>query len=236
MISSPTQYIKTSLISYPSLYKSVSEDDMKMKIFDQLFNTIGNGIDDDNLAEHLNIKVKSQTDLDEQYKFILENDMYQVFTDDFVIFLSDIFKTEESIEKYPKSEFNWEEAEMYDCSLYPNFQSQYSIAYSSPEIFKQSTEWVETIIWYYTKAQDILVERFNSGYTKEDMKKVISDYSAAFESEVYVADEKETHYDKISKAYETKFNGNIEDFVIRRNEKTLQARIDFCQSILSMYN
>jgi hypothetical protein len=235
MILTPIQYIKNSLVSYPSLYKSNTENDMKMKIFNQLFNTIGNGINDNNLAEHLNIKVKSQTDLDKEYKFILNNNMYQVFDDDFVIFINDIFKTKETLKKYPKSRFNWEEVEISDCSLYPNFQAQYSIAYSSFEIFKQSKEWIETIIWFYTKAQNILLRELNDGYKKENIEKDIADYSYIFKSETYIADKNKTHFEKISEAYKIEFDGDIKNFIIRRNNKVLRTRIEFCKTILEMY-
>ena len=45
MMLSPEQYVYNQVASYPALYHANSYDAAAKRVFDQLFNVIGNGVD-----------------------------------------------------------------------------------------------------------------------------------------------------------------------------------------------
>ena len=165
MILTPNQYIALAVTSYLSLYSANSLKELRMKIADQLFNVIGNGIrDHEELLEA--ITVNDDIVIPElQERYFDGTVFYQGYTKldekikklgfDFPIFDSQVagYYTEEEKKDHPEV-VCWSECKKFDINLYPNFKEKYSIVYQSDKFKELGQEWIDFAIEYYEFAKE----------------------------------------------------------------------------------
>lgn len=160
----PTEYVLHNVLTYPLLYASPCLEDAKLKVFDQLFNVIGNGVRDDS---------DLQTQL--SYSDINSVEALKLIGQDVVIYLG---YRNEGISPSPAAmdTITTANPELFpdikywvDCpvtakdSLYPNFDKKYSLVYRTN--FKAlGPAWVDAAIWYYSEALKYF-EAGASGYS-----------------------------------------------------------------------
>lgn len=246
-LMSPEEYFHSNVYEYPTLYAHKNEKYAKLKVFDQLFNNIGNGINDE-LLEHLilpkikNLKKKAieyiKFPLYEGYKkYTLINDR-KIPEGDYIVV------TEKDKINHPEIVL-WEELTFIDNNFktinydtvvwrpYPNFQKRYSLVWETPEFNTLSLEWFETAIWFYEQC-DIFFKNHSSYYhsaypsndTKSDNRRI---------RELQEWKEKKYSSDKeFSDAYGVEYTGDMIDFVNRKWLKEKQRCEDMIKETLEM--
>ena len=226
MMLSPEQYVYNQVASYPSLYHANSYDAAAKRVFDQLFNVIGNGVD---LPDELDRPIVDQV---EAAKFLRGEKVYWGYTEVEELangVMSPKRSSDQTHLVCVESEKTlhpevllWIDCKDYPWTPYPNFEKKYSTVYE-PEFKDLGKEWIEAAIWFY----DECVKFFNNtpelyayAYpckSQRETDKRVYDMKARLRS--YKSNE------EISEAYGCEFDGDIDKFLRLRWEKEL-SRID----------
>jgi len=229
------QAFNVSMNTYPLLYAAPSLDEAKIKYFDHVFNTIGNGINEIQtfVARHqLNPANRSFTNSfpvkysDGSCLFMAYTEVRQVADVKFPVtssILHELF-TKEELESMPEvvaSAPFQSKRNNHVFSPYPNFSKCYSMVWNMDvTLFHHS--WVESAFWYYTQMKTFFnsetVHFYHSAPPIEENKlaQLIADYESNFRY-CKVADMSDADYFKaISDAYELDYNGDTLDFIKRR--------------------
>lgn len=235
----PKQYINRALKLHPTLYvgKGTSYEEARMKVLDQLLNTNGNGIRDN---EELEYELKNHGDIVENfdprwfeydvvygYKNVKEFQqfVFPMFSDDDVT----CFEYEKDCHPDVK---HWLESTVYPFNPYPNFDKEYSTIYQCPDFLNLGDEWIQEAIDFYEHCYMWLMENENKySYafpkateketlrTIEDFKQCISRYDS---------------YDAVTEAYGTEYNGNVYDFIERRWIKEKARIFEFIEETIAL--
>lgn len=214
----PDQYIKETISNYPSLYASFnSYEESKIKVLDQLFNVIGNGIrDDEELMEEMNFIPTDNIDIDK----LLNSDLYygyyktmkvhknrEIGEGDFIVIPDDERKNHPDIKLWDKISRD------YGFNPYPNFKEDFSTVYKCPIFLTFGDVWISEAIEFYLYCKEWLVNNEgkyhgaypstgkDNGYLLKNFRERLKTYS---------------NNEEISKAYKCEYNGDLEDFVRRR--------------------
>ena len=226
MMLSPEQYVYNQVASYPSLYHANSYDAAAKRVFDQLFNVIGNGVD---LPDELDRPIVDQVEV---AKFLRGEKVYWGYTEVEELANGVMIPKRSSDQNHlvcVESEKTlhpevllWIDCKDYPWTPYPNFEKKYSTVYE-PEFKNLGKEWIEAAIWFYEEC----VEFFNN--TPEWY---VYAYPCKFQREtdnrVYDMKVRLQSYktnEEISEAYGCEFDGDIDKFLRLRWEKDL-SRID----------
>lgn len=257
------QYFNLSMNQYPTLYCSSSLEYSKLKVFDQLFNVIGNGYHDIEDFINKNKLNSYSTELINSFpqKYVSNEPLYNVYTEldsqssrfkvpNFDSMLNGIF-TEEEVKQFPDSYLNiqinnhsilGEEFDDITFVPYPNFNKQYSILWD--DISSLNKSWIEAGIFYYTKAQEFFnsenTHLYHDSIPAEDdviaWNKLINEFETTFKNHFDNTDNTESMYEKISKDYELEYVGDTKDFIIRRWNKELSRIQNFISETLVRLN
>lgn len=236
----PKEFVLARLAEYPSLYSSPTYQDVAMKIYEQLFNVIGNGIrDDEELEEELRYNEVPYTDA---LKFITDESLAYGYTKvrDYGggVVMGDgdpevvVKESEKSL--YPNIVYWVDFTNRPRESPYPNFSKQYSLVYKT-NLVDYGHEWIDAAIEYYTYAKD---------YFESD--KASSYYGAYPNSDEHEHDQTLASYkeniarystkEEIEKAYGVKFDGTAEDLATQRwNVEFARIKV-FINNTLKMLN
>lgn len=226
MMLSPEQYVYNQVASYPALYHANSYDAAAKRVFDQLFNVIGNGVD---LPDELDRPV---TDLAKAEKFLRGENVYYGYTE-----VEDLGRgvivpkrssdqnhlvcVESEKELHPEV-ILWIDCKDYPWTPYPNFEKKYSTVYE-PEFKDLGNEWIEAAIWFYEECVDFFnntPEWYAYAYPCKSQRETDNRvYDMKVRLQSYKSNE------EISEAYECEFDGDIDKFLRLRWEKDL-SRID----------
>jgi hypothetical protein len=218
----PRQYVLFSVLTYPSLYASPSYEESARMVFDQLFNTIGNGIrDHDELIESLTRPIPD--DLEAQTaKFLTGEPCFYGYFEmrdygDFKMPEGDSIVCVESDKANHPEVVYWVNCRYCPFSPYSNFSEQYSIIYRS-DFISLSNDWRNAAKWFYEQSRDFFnSERIASyhGYfgdgSSNDDKNRISDFNEWIQYD-FVSGKYKT-FDDVSKAYGIKFTGYYNEFL-----------------------
>jgi hypothetical protein len=155
---SPYEFVVRCVEKFPSLYASPSYGMVKFKVFDHVFNTIGNGLF---LEDFTGKKISNDDVLNVIHWFNCEKASYGYEEFEEINFDSGVFKKAigDSVvvclfsdkDKHPNIKV-WVD---FDCCIernpYPNFTKQYSIVWNSKDFDFSSMgkEWIEEAIWFY---------------------------------------------------------------------------------------
>lgn len=239
----PEEYVSLCIDTYPTLYTGRALYESRMKVFDQLFNVIGNGIrDNKELKQELKFRGKVVSD---PYKWIL-NDIWYGYKEIKEVNLgngktikfprgeSSSYFLEEEKKDHPEILY-WVKSEKYPFAPYPNFQKRYSTVWQCSDFVKLGNKWITVAIQFYKYCKEWFNEEnwklYHEAYPKETLEKtskVEQDYLNAFFRYGYTSNE------EISKAYEFEYNGNIQDFLTGIWEVEKERIFSFIDETISM--
>ena len=226
MMLSPEQYVYNQVASYPSLYHANSYDAAAKRVFDQLFNVIGNGVD---LPDELDRPIVDQVEV---AKFLRGENVYYGYTEVENLGHGVIIPKRSSDDNYlvcVESEkalhpevLLWIDCKEYPWTPYPNFEKKYSTVYE-PEFKDLGKEWIEAAIWFYEECVKFFnntPELYAYAYPRKSQRETDNRlYDMRVRLQSYKSNE------EISEAYECEFDGDIDKFLRLRWEKEL-SRID----------
>lgn len=224
---SPSQYVKNKVCLYSLSYASTSEEQAKLKVFNQLLNVIGNGIrDEEELAQELK-EIKVDT---EKYPRLISGEKLFFGYKDKTFSETTPYIFEEEKALYPDIE-EWYENTIHPFSPYPNFDKNYSIIYNSESLLK-SEEWIKEIIWFYQQCR-ICVENNNHYYafpkeTEKETKKHVESIKNAIESKNLSSNE------EISTLWGAEFSGDYYQFCVNRWNKEKERIFEFIDVTIEM--
>jgi len=151
----PKQYVYSSINKYSSLY---SGKNYKLKIYDHLFNVIGNGISDINdLKFTFNIINHKNYDFVPE-KYISGEDLYYVRYElnGKIGTLNEYFTKDEVSIFGPRFTPRLVNT---DWSTYPNFRKEYSLIWKDGVIDFLTNEWKRECVWFYNQCFYKIVNR-----------------------------------------------------------------------------
>lgn len=234
MMLSPEQYVYNQVASYPSLYHANSYDAAAKRVFDQLFNVIGNGVD---LPDELDRPIVDQVEV---AKFLRGEKVYWGYTEVEELANGVMIPKRSSNGKslicvesekalHPEV-LLWIDCKDYPWTPYPNFEKKYSTVYE-PEFKDLGKEWIEAAIWFYEEC----VEFFNNtpewyvyAYPCKSQRETDNRvYDMKVRLQSYKSNE------EISEAYGCEFDGDIDKFLRLRWEKDLSRIERFISETLS---
>lgn len=209
----PEQYVKLQLIKHPTLYVDRDMEKVRIKVYDQLFNTIGNGIRCHNdLLNEIGSSLPEQYDKQNHHLYLTEQIYFGFYN---ISQCGDLVKGVgpfiTCIDSY-RSEFPniiyWEpfkyKQSYNQISLYPNFQKRYSLVYRY-DFLSFGNEWITAAIEYYQYALKYFTTELCNSYS------MYTDDNTNIDTLHNYIVGKYTNNDEVSKAYGVDFIGNIHD-------------------------
>ena len=253
------EYLIKKVNQYPILFISPSLDDAKLRLCDQIFNVIGSGLDEkrDFIKEIKKSKDFRPQEIPEKY--INNEPIFSAYKEkksygigrsgeEIVspVFESkyDGFFSKSEIDELMKNgtiTFFMEDEKEHKKSFYPNFQKEYSIVWkvNFSEIGLHS--YAEGAKWFYEKAKEFFLSdesnNFHYAFPKDKEKREIrvkemSNWLKKYDN----IENQEERFKKISEAYETEFDGDIEKFQEKRWEKEKNRILAFLDETLEKLN
>lgn len=249
-ILTPDQFVKHSVVQYPTLYLTDSFESQKMAVFDHLFNTIGNGYGSLSSFEEA-LSVKWTDEFESKYVRLMSGEKFYrgylkceetSFGSKRYVLPSGDSAFESELGQFPHVPF-WDlvSPKANDNSalgnkvaeLYPNFSKKYSIYWTVKEASAwQHKEWLEAIIWFYSRAKLAIEAGFVHGYypcqTDNETNRALRDMTLYLESNF-----KDKSFDEISKAYEAPYTGDVDAFLRARCENERKKNLEFVNKTLA---
>lgn len=237
---------------YPTLYAGASFEQARCKVFDQIFNVIGNGYRN---QKEFDAGFRVPPDVRAQYrtaptKYIDGQPLYVGYTRATPLFSEDIAArlpgknnplrgdidsmlegayTEEEKHFFPEVQL-WRPLRMVsDWVPYPNFQTEYSLLYKI-DLAKLDESWLAQGIDFYRSAQAFFIgpnSHLYHGAWPEDgrqQERLVADFKTAFSKYVDKSPNPEEQNRLISEAYEFPYTGDVATFIQARWAKE-KARI-----------
>lgn len=248
------EVVNVSINTYPTLYASNSLNEAKMKVYDQIFNTIGNGIRDSVELQDAYCSNSTLKDISKHLpnKYISEEKLYQGFTGindemssilgenapDYSTLIDELLTFNEA-EDDPEIKV-LREFKKHEFTPYPNFKEEYSLFYQ--DSVKLPEDWLVELKWFYLSCKEFFLSDsvYNYHYfyprdSKEDKwNRLIDGYSKQFEKYKQSSEDDAEFYKKVSEAYELEFDGNIVDFIKRRGDKEISRVLRFIDKTVNL--
>lgn len=233
----PEDYVLARVGSYPSLYASPTFEQAKLRVYDQLFNVVGNGVRDSD--ERINELIRYPFDRERSLKFVNgARVMYGYFqTRDYgsgvVLPEGDSITVGDfEMDQYPDVIY-WSDAGYCRWNPYPNFNNQYSIVCYPNFRHIVGEEWAAEVVWYYQKCKEWIAtdgEKYHGAYPSDNPHKDANYLKTMHEQRAkYDSDE------AFSKAYGLEFTGDMEDFMIRRSKKEQERCLAFIDEVIATF-
>jgi len=236
----PEQYVLYQLQQYPTLYKGPTLAEVKLRVYDHFFNTIGNGIAN---LEDLQNQLTYKDDYNEALarKFITSEQLYYGYPEvekhvvgSDVVIERGVGKwincLESEKEFYPDIK-RWTTASYHEFVPYPNFKRKYSLLYTIDYAFiTLSKEWLEEAKWFYNQcgwwfAQECNAGKYSSAYPRQTdfaMQRDLNEWTQILSGETYKLDPV-----LIEKAYGIPFDGDVDTFLRKRWVEDLKRIAEF---------
>jgi hypothetical protein len=217
------EYIRLSIIEYPTLFVSDTYLKTRLCIFDKLFNVIGNGIHDNlGLYEHLHVEDNVIIPSHEHICKYIDGDVYYGYDGNVCI---ECLK--DDIISYANVKA-WHKLTKQNISLYPNFKKEYSLVYKCDSFFNYNSSWLCAAVEYYNFAK-YWIENYGDneyygaypGPNKDHQVKCFLDRFKTYST-----------YDEIYKSYGIEYNGDIDKFLIEKWIKEKNRILSFIDEIL----
>ena len=253
-IMTMSQAFNVALNQFPYLYAHPNIERSKLRVYDQIFNVIGNGyVDQDDFDADFTITAKNKPLLDNYpAKYSSDEILFEGYTEidpDF----------EEFEKQFPKSGTNikglyteWEkdlhpEVKLWrekkpstsDWIPYPNFQKEYSLVWDF-DMDKLDASWLEEAVWFYEQSKKFFLSEASAQYhyawPSEPQKQqyIITSFESRFPTYNKEGMTQDEYYAAISKAYEFPYNGDTQLFVQQRWEKEKARILAFIEETTTM--
>lgn len=232
----PTKAVNLAINQYPSLYASAGFELAKLRVYDHIFNVIGNGIrDTDEFLEHMKDRRKGvQTP---PAKYLSGERLYYGYTEteefgdgDYKIVmptsgssLDEVF-TEAEKADHPEVK-KWLGFDVVqDFVPYPNFKKDYSTVWQI-DTAVLTEEWIDEIIWFYRKCEEFFdgpnVSEYSYAVTKnlKKLERQIKEQEQFFERYKNETNSEEEYWAAITKNWQCEYLGDTLDFIQRRWKK-----------------
>lgn len=238
--------------TYPSLYTAATLELAKLKFFDNVFNTIGNGTSTiEEFTEHYALtpekvdlihdfpeKYIGTTPLHYAYTEIVEEDGFH-----FPKYGSDLpgLYTQDELDVMPHVLHsvlsNRDEVKGQSRFVpYPNFQKRYSLVWNV-DMGSIDPSWREAALSFYRFAKTFFESDDAHAYADavpKDPSRRIADYEEAFARCRKPGMSEEAYREAISEAYELEYTGDTEDFIRRRWAIEKSRILDFLEETTGM--
>ena len=243
-LMNPQEYVNANVNAYPSLY---SGKNSTLRIMDQLFNVIGNGVDN---FEHEITKTRKHKIRKPPKKFLDGSELFYVYPEcNETVICGHILKTpkgdpldemitEEEKVKYPNRFFlsNGKIGKNDHYIPYPNFTENYSVIWWDENALSiMSTEWKAAVHEFYTsmleffKNEKICTKYHHAAplHDEGDMLKRIESQERMFNAKRTDDMSDAEFHAMIEKEWRHPYDGNTREFIISRWEKEHKRIIDF---------
>lgn len=237
-IFAPDDYVLFRVGQYPTLYAAETFEQAKLRVYDQLFNVIGNGIrDEDELRDDLKLY---EFDRERAQKFCNGAKAFwgykQVrdFGSGFLVGEGDsITAGDFEQDQYPDI-IHWQESGYCRWNPYPNFQKRYSAIWFPDFRTVAGDEWISEAVWYYGKCRDWFTAHSNEYHGAYPTGNQAKDTQ-------YLADmfKQRDRYDSdeaFSEAYNIEYTGDMVDFMTRRSAATIAKAIAFIDETIATFS
>jgi hypothetical protein len=233
-LMSAEQAVNLMINLHPSLYYGSNLDRVKMHVFDQIFNVIGNGIrDTEEFLNEFTINKKNKPYLDSvPQKYLSGEPLFYAYTESEIRFgdketpvfesgIDGLFTSEE-LTQMPQVKITRLAREKQDFFVpYPNFQKEYSLVWRV-DLNQLNDSWFEAATFYYQNAKKFFhsehVHHYSSAFPIDKIKaeNLIESYEKRFNSYRTEGMSEKEYHQAITKAYGLEYEGDTEDFVRRR--------------------
>lgn len=252
-LMSAEQAFNYSMNICPTSYTANDIFKAKIKFYNQIFNVIGNGLND--LDDFINSYTITNNNIhllnSFDTKYIGTNDLFWAYTEvtdygdfKFPVMDSNIqgLFTKDELSSMPQVKLTTLLKNNDDeWTPYPNFKKKYSLVWNV-DLYKLDSSWSLAAIDFYNHMKDFFnsdkIYNYHSAYPKNDkkMNSLINDYESCFKK--YLLDGMTTSdfHKSISKAYELDYSGDTKDFIIRRWNIEHSRILSFIDDTLSMLN
>lgn len=235
-IFTPEEMVLARVDQYPSLYSSKAFEGAQLRVYDQIFNVIGNGIrDDDELAAELKAH---QFNRERAIRFCNGEQVYYGYFQ--VRMIGDYpFGEGESItvgewERADHPEIkHWMECGYCEWRPYPNFQKRYSAIWFPNFRKVAGDEWVAAAVWYYGKCRDWFAtdgNKYHGAYPSGNQAK-----DAQYLTEMFKQRDRYESDEAFSKAYGLEYTGDMVDFMTRRSAADQAKCLEYIEETIKEF-
>lgn len=252
-LMNPTKTVNFMINTYPTLYASSGMEIARLRVYNQIFNTIGNGIRNSiEFANHLRARRKGvQKPL---AKYLSGERLYYGYTEteDFVsgthkvsmpkhgTSLGEVFAEAEKMD-HPEVKY-WVGFDVANKFVpYPNFKREYSIVWNI-DTSLLTNEWITEIIWFYRKC-----EEFFDGPTAHEYHLALPANPKKLEARIKEQEKSFERYKKenmstadywnvITENWKCEYRGDTLDFLQRRWQKEHERIRAFITETIEMLN
>lgn len=233
----PTEFVLARVGQYPSLYAAETFEQAKLRVYDQLFNVLGNGIrDGDELIHELTYHPFDQ---ERSEKFCNGAKAFWGYTEvkdfggDFKIGTGDSI-TAGDFEKDQHPEIiYWQECGYCKWNPYPNFQKKYSTIWFPDFESIVGAEWVKEAVWYYGKCKEWFASNGHEYHGAYPSRNPGQD--ARYLADMHKQRERYDSDEAFSEAYGLEYTGDMNDFMIRRSAKAQAEAIAFIDEVIQKF-
>ena len=241
-LMNPQEYVNANVNAYPSLY---SGKNSTLRIMDQLFNVIGNGIRDfeDAITKTRNHKIRKPPK-----KYLDGSQLFYVYPEyDEVNIGTQVFKlskgnpldemiTEEEKVNYPSCHFISNGKYHETFVPYPNFKEEYSIVWTDenalsimPDEWKAAAHEFYTSMLEFFKNEKICTMYHHAAplHDEGDMLKKIETQERMFNVKRTDDMSDAEFHAMVEREWRHPYDGNTREFIISRWEKEHKRIIDF---------
>lgn len=233
----PEDYVLYRVGQYPSLYGAKSFEQAKLRVYDQLFNVIGNGIRDEDELRH-DLK-KHRFDRERALKFCNGARVFWGYKEVKDFGCGFLMGQGESItvgefeqDDYPDI-IHWQESGFCQWNPYPNFQKKYSAIWFPGFRDVAGDEWVAEAVWYYGKCREWFASNsqdywgaYPTGNQAKDAQHLLDMLK---QRDRYESDE------AFSDAYGLEYTGDMPDFMTRRSQKTINEALAYIDETIATF-
>lgn len=248
-LMTPEQAVAFFVQEYPSRYASKGLELATLRVYDQIFNTIGAGFrTTEEFLDAMKSPKKAIPDISEKY--LSGERLYNGYLKTETIDLEDrsisfpvigsgideLYSEDEKV-KHPEVKYWVEFDPVVTFCPYPNFQRAYSMVWNV-DIDVLSEEWLKEALWFYKKCKEFFEgpdsHLYSYAFPKEPerLAKAVQEYERFFQKYKNV-DEKE-YWNAVSVAYELEYRGDTVDFIKRRWENELSNIHEFLDETMAM--
>lgn len=252
--------VNVSLNQYPSLYTSATLANARLKIFDQIFNVIGNGYRDHDEFVNAHQWTPKIAEMARGFpsKYIGVEPLYTGYMATTVrgegamtFEMADIHSSLQGLYTEAEKEFHpdvkkWSlsngrrgQTQPEVHSPYPNFKTEYSLLYHV-KIEELDDSWLKAGAEYYEYCREYFNSPESANYhgawpaDPQKQTRLIADYEQSIARCIKGIEDQAEQWAVITKAYETPYEGDTARFIQARWAKD-KARIGiFIESTLSM--
>jgi hypothetical protein len=233
----PDDYVLCQVDRHPSLYADTTFEGSKLRVLDQLFNVIGNGIND--VDALVNCVKKREFNRDRAIRLTAGEKVfygyYEVrdFGSGVYIGKGESITVVDSERHQHPTVVDWLCCGVTPWRPYPNFSKRYSNVFADDFKTKVNDEWVGAAVWYYKKCLEWF--ETNSQMYHGAYPSINPARDAQYVLDMFKQRDKYETDEEFSKAYGVEYTGDMDDFMRRRSDKTKASAIEFINEVIETF-